>query len=101
MTSTKALTHDAAQLHMFEFSGKAPLLGFNTIDSIKGGIVNAWSFIVDGYIERIKSAYNIKDLKVFITGGDSKIILSSLKAKVEPVKNLVFKGLESLYELNR
>ena len=101
MTSAKALVGDAAQIKSFDYDGTPLLLGLNTADSVEGGIINGWACIVDGYIRKIKEKYNLKDLRVFITGGDSRYILSELKEKVEPVKGLVFKGLESLFELNR
>jgi type III pantothenate kinase len=101
MTSAKALVGDAAQIKAFDYDGAPLLLGFNTNDSVEGGIINGWACIVDGYIRKIKEKYNLEDLRVFITGGDSRYILSELKEKVEPVKGLVFKGLESLFELNR
>lgn len=101
MTSAKALIGNAAQIKAFDYDGTPLLLGFNTTDSVEGGIINGWACIVDGYIRKIKEKYNLEDLRVFITGGDSRYILSELKEKVEPVKGLVFKGLESLFELNR
>lgn len=99
-TAHKALLKDAALIHYVDLNGPYQLLGLDTAQCVRSGTLNGTRFIVDGFISAIKEQYKLTNLKVFMTGGLSKLIEASLKNEVEYVKDLLFIGLEHIYKKN-
>ena len=80
---------------------KIKLLANNTEDCVKSGTILGWSFMIDGFISEIKKEYNLDSLKVYFTGGVSHLIQPHLKNEVTVERNLIFRGLTELYNLNK
>ncbi len=54
---------------------------------------------IEGFISQYSSQFT--DLKVIITGGDSKILSGKIKNTIFTNSNYIFKGLDFLIEYNK
>ncbi len=100
-TSHKALLKDAALLHYVDLNGPFQLLGLDTAQCVRSGSINGAAFIIDGFINAIKEQYKVKNLKVYITGGLSHILKDYVKSAIQYDKELLFKGMEHLFDMNK
>lgn len=98
--SLRALSSAAAQLPDIntELNGKS-VIGKNSIDSMKSGIVFGTASMVDGMIERYKAELG-EDATVVATGGVSTSIVAHCKNKVIVDENLLTDGLLLIYKKN-
>lgn len=101
-TSHRALISNAALIQYVNLKEEnIKLLANNTEDCVKSGTILGWSFMIDGFISEIKKEYNLDNLKVYFTGGVSYLIQPHLKNEVTVKRNLIFRGLTELYNLNK
>jgi len=95
--SLENLTRRAALLPKVEIKRPRSLVGKDTKESMRSGILNGYASLCDGIVGRIGSLYK-KTLKVITTGGDAALIAKfadSIK-KIDP--DLTLKGLRITYE---
>lgn len=93
MISAEALFQRASRLPRVEiFKAPATVIGRDTIDSIKSGLIYGNAAMVDGMVERISIEMNSKP-RILATGGIAPLIagLSKTIEKVEP--SLTLDGL--------
>lgn len=76
------------------------LLGRDTNANMISGAVAATGIMIDGVIDRIKETYSLPDLKVVMTGGNSKFVLPWIRHSVTYDPDLLLKGLLSIYRRN-
>ncbi|MFT6746245.1 MAG: type III pantothenate kinase [Glaciecola sp.] len=96
---SKALNHFTANLPLVEQSKRThDLIGNNTINSIKSGIVNGTRFEIKGCIDEIKTSH--PGVKVFLTGGDAFFFEDALKSSIFAEPNLVLIGINELMKTN-
>lgn len=97
--SIGALVGNTALLPEIDIKVPAKVLGTNTVECMQSGSTYGVAAQVDGLIEKIKEEVK-EDFKIVITGGFSKIItpLLSHKTIIEP--NLIYLGLNSIYNKN-
>lgn len=98
-TSLNALTANAAQLLDVGVEAPPDIIGTNTIDSMKSGIVYGTASMIDGIIERMRERLG-RDMTVVATGGHSARIAPYCKNKVIVNPNLLLEGLYKLYKKN-
>lgn len=98
-TSLNALTANAAQLFEVEIEAPPDIIGTNTIDSMKSGIVYGTASMIDGMIERMRERLG-GEVTVVATGGLSSQITPYCKNKIIVNPNLLLEGLYKLYEKN-
>lgn len=98
--SLRALSSTAAQLPDIntELNGKS-VIGRNSIDSMKSGIVFGTASMVDGMIERYKSELG-EDSTVVVTGGIAPSIVAHCKNNVIVDETLLTDGLLLIYKKN-
>lgn len=99
--SHRSFVSAASLINYVNLVGDVKLLSNTTESCVRGGTVFGWSFMIDGYISAIKKEYNLPDLKVFITGGASDLVMPHLTNEVTQKKDLIIKGLIDLYNLNK
>lgn len=99
-TSLDALTANAAQLSGIDLVPPKRVIGRNTIECMKSGIINSNAAAVDGMITRIEEELGCKATAV-ATGGLAKSIIPYCKEKVILDDDLLMKGLLIIYEKNR
>ena len=102
--SLDALVNSAAMIPFVSIDEKRsnfPVIGKNTQESIVSGIINGHSFIIDGFIAKIRSESGMENASVIATGGLANVILYNCKEKTEIYPNLTLFGLMKIYDLNR
>jgi type III pantothenate kinase len=75
-------------------TGLPPLVGDDTIGSIRSGVLNGVISEIEGIIRRYEHKFST--LKVVICGGDASYFESRLKASIFVVPQLVLIGLNSI-----
>lgn len=98
--SLSALSRLTAQLPHIdtELSGNA-VIGTNTIDCMKSGIVLGTASMMDGMIERYREILG-EDAQVIASGGLANSIVSHCKTEIIVDNNLLIDGLYMLYKKN-
>ncbi len=98
-TSLDSLSTNASQLPYISLDDPKVLIGKNTIDCMKSGIIYGNVALVDGLIDRIKEELD-EDYVVIATGGLSKLIIKHSKHNIIYDENLLLKGLYYIYKKN-
>lgn len=100
MVSLDALAHKTAQLPMVSLEAPKNVIGKNTSDCMRSGIVFGNASMIDGMIERIFEEVG-SSLPVYATGGLSSIITPHCKHEIKYDQHLVLRGLNIIYHKNR
>ncbi|MGM9632335.1 MAG: type III pantothenate kinase [Eubacteriales bacterium] len=100
MMGLHALSSGTAQLPQVSLEAPARVIGKNTVDCMKSGVVFGNASLIDGMIERINDEVGEK-LPVYVTGGYSHSIIPHCKRDMIHDPALVLKGLNILYHKNR
>ncbi|MGI6007981.1 MAG: type III pantothenate kinase [Ruminococcus sp.] len=100
MVSLNSLTAHAAQLQGISLEPPRQMIGKNTIDCMKSGIIHGNASVVDGMIDRIEEEIGQTAVAV-ATGGLAKAIVPYCKKEVILDDNLLLKGLLIIYNKNR
>lgn len=99
-TSMKALASMTSQLPETELDFTDSVIGTNTIDCIKVGILTAHSAMIDGMIDKVKEKLKLSDITLVSTGGFSEKIIHRCAHKIVCDKDLIFTGLYTIYLQN-
>lgn len=97
--SLDALTSRASQLSGISIENPKRLIGKNTIDCMKSGIIFGNAAMIDGLISRLEEELGEKPT-IIATGGLSKLIIPHCEHKIIRDENLLLKGLNILYNKN-
>ena len=97
-TRFKALSSFTSKLPLVDIADGFPLIGKNTTDAIRAGVLNSAIFELNTYIELFGGLH--PDLKVIFTGGDAFFFDGKLKNTIFVVPNLVVQGLNRILEYN-
>lgn len=92
-TSKNALVSQTSLLPQVELQAPKKVLGTNSVDCIKSGLVYGHASMIDGMVKRIKQETKRNDLIVIITGGHSKIVYPYLDEQITKDESLILKGL--------
>ena len=95
----KALASGTAQLPQIGLEAPKSVIGKNTVDCMKSGVVFGNASLIDGMIDRFNEEANT-DLPVYATGGLASTIVCHCKHKITLDENLLLKGLNILYKKN-
>jgi len=98
--SLDALTTRASQLSGISIEEPKKIIGKNTVDCMKSGILYGNAAAVDGIIDRIEEELGQK-VTVIATGGMSRKIIPHCKRKMILDGDLLLKGLQIVYEKNK
>lgn len=98
--SLKALAGGTAQLPQISLDPPERVLGRNTIDCMRSGIIYGNASMIDGMIDRIESETGCKPALV-ATGGLSKAIIPYCKHDIVLDDHLLLKGLNIIYHKNK
>lgn len=98
--SLDALTSRASQLSGISIEEPKKLIGKNTVDCMKSGILYGNAAAVDGIIDRIEEELGRK-VTAIATGGMSGKIIPHCKRKIIQDEDLLLKGLLVIYEKNK
>ncbi len=99
-TSKNALINKASLLSQIELLPPKKMLGTNSVDAVKSGLLYGHASMIDGIIQRVKKLLNKKDLTVILTGGHAKVIYPLTTEKMILDDSLILKGLLILLNKN-
>ncbi|MBS6516696.1 MAG: type III pantothenate kinase [Clostridium sp.] len=98
--SLDSLTAHASQLSGISLEAPERVIGRNTIDCMKSGVIYSAAAAMDGIIDRIQEEMGEK-LTVVATGGLAKCIVPHCRREVVLDDDLLLKGLLILYDKNK
>lgn len=97
--SMDALTERTALLPGLQLDRPRKVIGRNTIDCMRSGIMYGTASMLDGMIQRMEAELGAK-ATVIATGGIAKFVVPLCQTPVIYDKNLILKGLAALYRDN-
>ncbi|MDO4338835.1 MAG: type III pantothenate kinase [Eubacteriales bacterium] len=98
--SLDALTSRASQLSAIGIEAPKRIIGKNTIECMKSGVLYSSAAAIDGIIDRIEEELGQK-ATVIATGGLAKKIIPHCKREIILDEDLLLKGLMVIYEKNK
>ena len=98
--SLDALTSRAAQLPGISLDKPKSVIGKNTVDCMRSGMMYDTAAMIDGLIERMKEELGHKCTLV-ATGGMAQFVTPLCKREIILEKDLLLKGLNILYKKNK
>ena len=99
--SLEALSHRAAQLPDISLQHPKTLIGKNTEDCMRSGIVYGTAGMLDGIIDRIREQFPGKTVTVVATGGNAPVIVRYCRNQIVYDKYLLMDGLWTIYQKNK
>lgn len=98
--SLDALTSRASQLSGISLEAPKRIIGKNTIDCMKSGLLYSNAAALEGIVERIEEELGQKTT-VIATGGLAKKVIPHCKREIILDEDLLLKGLLVIYEKNK
>ena len=98
--SLDALTSRAAQLPGISLDKPKNILGRNTVDCMRSGMMYGTAAMIDGIVERIEEELGHKSTLI-ATGGLAQFITPLCKREIILEKDLLLKGLNLIYKKNK
>ena len=100
MVSLDALTSRAAQLPGISLDKPKAVIGKNTVDCMRSGMMYGTAAMIDGIIERIEEELGHKTT-IVATGGLARFITPLCKREIILERDLLLKGLNIIYKKNK
>lgn len=97
--SLEALANGTMSLPMISLEGKTPVIGTNTVESMRSGIMYGHAGMLDNFIDRFQE--QLGKSTVVMTGGFGTLIKDYCRNEFVIDQQLVLKGLKIIYEKNR
>lgn len=97
--SLEALTGKTVSLPMISLDGGAPVIGRNTVDCMRSGLLYGHAGMLDSFIAKFKKQLG-GDCSVVATGGFSSVIKEYCESDFRVDRQLLLKGLKVIYEKN-
>ena len=97
--SLEALTSKTSQLPQISVETPKSVIGKNSVDSMKAGLVLGSACMIDGLIERVENEIG-KVATVVATGGLASEVVKNCKKDIIINDNLLLDGLKAIYEKN-
>ena len=98
--SLEALSRRAAQLPDISLQHPKSLIGKNTEDCMRSGIVYGTAGMLDGIIDRIREEFPGREVSVVATGGNAPVIVRYCRNRILYDKFLLMDGLWTIYQKN-
>ena len=95
--SAEALSSRAAQLPGIQLDRPRRLIGKNTVECMRSGIMYGAAAMLDGMIERMEEELG-KSTTVVATGGMAQFVAPLCKREMKVEKDLLLKGLNAIYK---
>ena len=95
---SEALSRRAAQLPAISLQHPKALIGKNTEDCMRSGIVYGTAGMLDGVIDRIREQFPGREVSVVATGGNAPVIVRYCRNKIVYDKYLLMEGLWTIYQ---
>lgn len=98
--SLDALTSRAAQLPGISLDSPKSVIGKNTVDCMRSGMMYGTAAMIDGLVERIEEELGHR-CTLIATGGMAQFVVPLCKREIILEKNLLLKGLNLIYKKNK
>ena len=100
--SVDSLVSRTAQLQRISLDAPDKVIGKNTINCMKSGVVYGNASCIDGMIDRLADEMGeaLSDIKVIATGGLARVILPECHHNIIQDDELLLKGLKIIYDKN-
>ena len=98
--SLDALTSRAAQLPGISLDRPKQVIGKNTVDCMRSGMMYGTAAMIDGLVERMEEELGHR-CTLIATGGLAQFITPLCKRKIILEKDLLLKGLNIIYKKNK
>ena len=100
--SVDSLVSRTAQLQRIRLDAPDKVIGKNTINCMKSGVVYGNASCIDGMIDRLADEMGeaLSDIKVIATGGLARVILPECRHNIIQDDELLLKGLKIIYDKN-
>ena len=98
--SLDALTSRAAQLPGISLDQPKQVIGKNTVDCMRSGMMYGTAAMLDGLIERIEDELGHR-ATIIATGGMAQFVAPLCKREIILDKDLLLKGLNEIYKKNK
>ncbi len=100
ITSLNALAENASQLKEIELEAPRRIIGKNTTECMRSGLIYSNAAAIDGIIERIEEELG-QSVTVVATGGLARSVVPFCKRRVNIDEDLLLKGLWVIYNKNK
>ena len=97
--SLEALARGAASLPMISLEGHAPVIGTNTVDCMRSGVLYGHAGMLDSFIDRFQE--QLGEATVVATGGFIHVLKDYCKHKFIVNPQLVMNGMRIIYNKNK
>lgn len=94
----KSLELATARLPEVSVEGDTPMVGYDTLTSIRSGVVRGAVAEIDTFIADLRSEYG--EVATFITGGDANTLAPFIKSEVTVISDLLAFGLNRILVYN-
>ena len=100
--SVDSLVSRTAQLQRISLDEPDKVIGKNTINCMKSGVIYGNASCIDGMIDRLaeEMGEGLSDIKVVATGGLARVILPQCRHNIIQDDELLLKGLKIIYDKN-
>ena len=100
--SVDSLVSRTAQLQRISLDAPDKVIGKNTINCMKSGVVYGNASCIDGMIDRLADELGEarSDIKVIATGGLARVILPECRHNIIQDDEMLLKGLKIIYDKN-
>jgi len=98
--SLEALTSRTAQLPGIQLDKPRRVIGKNTVDCMRSGIMYGTAAMIDGMLDRVEEELGYPTT-VIATGGMAQFVVPLCRRKIRLEKDLLLKGLNVLYKKNK
>ena len=98
--SLEALTSRTAQLPGIRLDRPKRVIGKNTVDCMRSGIMYGTAAMLDGMLDRVEEELGFSTT-VVATGGMAQFIVPLCRREIRLEKDLLLKGLNILYQKNK
>ena len=97
--SMDSLVNRTSQLPRIGFDVPEKVVGTNTVDCMKSGIIHGNAAMLDGMVDRIEEELGY-EMKVVATGGLAGVVIPNCKKEIIMDDSLLLKGLNIIYKKN-
>lgn len=100
--SLDSLVSRTSQLPRISLDAPDKVIGKNTVDCMRSGIIYGYASCIDGMIDKMAEELEIplSKIKVIATGGLSGVIVPECRQKIVIDQELLLKGLKIIYDKN-
>ena len=98
-TALDGLISNSAQLPGISLEVPPKVIGTNTVDCLRSGLLCGAAAMIDGMIEKIESELGER-AKVLATGGIAPLVVPLCRREIQLQEDLILRGLSVIYQKN-